>query len=116
MLVTRSTAVSAAAVAAIAAAVALAPAVEAKFGMSKTRVTLHRVRPPDILLVGDTATVEVSSRARSVAERDLVLIRRRVEDGISSDKSKRLVDRGGDSVVRVVVEDLDARIDNDITY
>ncbi len=103
-------------VAVVSLALAFSVTAQAKFGMSKTRVTLNRVRPPDILLVGDTASLDVSSRARSVAERDLDVIRRRVEQGISADRSKRLVEKGGDSVVHVVVEDLEARINNDITY
>jgi len=37
--------------------------------MSKTKVTLKRTRPPEIPLLGETVSVDVTSRARSVSDR-----------------------------------------------
>lgn len=102
--------------AALAVLVALAPGAQAKFGISKTKVTLKRTRPPEIILLGDTVTVEVTGRARAVTDRQLDSIRQRVEDAISADASKRLVPRGGDSVVRVSVDDFEARVNDNVTY
>jgi hypothetical protein len=97
-------------------AAAFSGGIEAKFGISKTRVTLKRTRPPDIPLVGDTVTVEVGSRARGVTDRQLDAIRQRVEDSISADSSKKLVARGADNVVQVGLDELDARINQTVTY
>jgi hypothetical protein len=96
--------------------VALAPGAQAKFGISKTKVLLKRTRPPEIILLGDTVTVEVTGRARAVTDRQLDSIRQRVEDAISADASKRLVPKGGDSVVRVSVDDFEARVNDNVTY
>jgi hypothetical protein len=102
--------------AALAVLVALAPGAQAKFGISKTKVTLKRTRPPEIILLGDTVTVEVTGRARAVTDRQLDSIRQRVEDAISADASKRLVPRGADNVVRVSVDDFEARVNDNVTY
>jgi hypothetical protein len=112
MRLTRSVAVAAAVVV----VVALSPGVQAKFGMSKTKVTLKRTRPPDIPLLGATVTVEVGSRARGVSDRQLDVIRQRVEDSLSADRSRKLVERGADSVVRIGVDELEARINESVTY
>jgi hypothetical protein len=96
--------------------VALAPGAQAKFGISKTKVLLKRTRPPEIILLGDTVTVEVTGRARAVTDRQLDSIRQRVEDAITADASKRLVAKGGDSVVRVSVDDFEARVNDNVTY
>ena len=47
--------------------VALATGAQAKFGISKTKVTLKRTRPPEISLLGDTVTVEVTGRGRAAS-------------------------------------------------
>ena len=39
-----------------------------------------------------------------------------MEDAISADASKRLVPRGGDSVVRISVDDFEARVNDNVTY
>ena len=102
--------------AALAVTLALCTGAEAKFGISKTKVTLKRTRPPEIVLLGDTVTVEVSGRARAISDRQLDSIRQRVEDALSADASKKLVPRGGDSVVRISVDDFEARVNDNITY
>jgi hypothetical protein len=102
--------------AALAVTLALCTGAEAKFGISKTKVTLKRTRPPEIVLLGDTVTVEVSGRARAISDRQLDSIRQRVEDALSADASKKLVSRGGDSVVRISVDDFEARVNDNVTY
>jgi hypothetical protein len=102
--------------AALAVTLALCTGAEAKFGISKTKVTLKRTRPPEIILLGDTVTVDVSGRARAVTDRQLDSIRQRVEDAISADASKKLVPRGGDSVVRISVDDFEAKVNDNVTY
>ena len=95
----------------------LASPAAAKFGMSKTKVTLKRTRPPEIPLLGETVSVDVSSHGRSVSDRHLDVIRRRVQDAVSADKSLRLVEaKAADNVVRVDVDDLDARVDDNTIY
>jgi hypothetical protein len=103
-------------VAALAATLALATGAQAKFGISKTKVVLKRVRPPEIGLLGETVAVEVASRARSISSQQLDRIRQRVEDALSADPGRKLVERGAESVVHVSVEDLDARVNDNITY
>ncbi len=98
-------------------ALALAPPAAAKFGMSKTKVTLRRTRPPEIPLLGETVSVDVTSRARSVSDRHLDVVRRRVQDAVSADKSMRLVEaKAADNVVRVEVDGLEARVDDNTIY
>ena len=103
-------------IATLAVVTAFTAGTEAKFGISKTRVTLKRTRPPDIPLLGDTVTVEVGSRARGVTDRQLDAIRQRVEDSISADPSRKLVARGADNVVKVGLDELEARINESVTY
>ncbi|HZM52992.1 MAG TPA: hypothetical protein VFE68_20980, partial [Vicinamibacteria bacterium] len=102
--------------AAVAVALCLATGAEAKFGISKTKVTLKRTRPPEIVLVGDTVTVEVAGRARAITDRQLDSIRQRVEDALSADASRKLVSRGADSIVHISVDDFEARVNDTITY
>lgn len=90
--------------------------VQAKFGISKTKVTLNRVRPPEIGLLGETVKLEVDTHARAVSDRNLDTVRVRVSEALSADRSLRLVDRGGDSVVRVLVEEVDARVEDNVIY
>ena len=102
--------------AAVAVALCLATGAEAKFGISKTKVTLKRTRPPEIILVGDTVTVEVSGRARAITDHQLDSIRQRVEDALSADNTKRLVPRGAESVVRISVDEFEARVNDNVIY
>ena len=97
--------------------VAAAPAA-AKFGMSKTKVTLHRSRPPEISLLGKTVAVEVTATSRRVSDSQLAQVRSRVEDAVRGWNLFRVADtpRGADSVIRVSVGDLDARIRETVEY
>ena len=95
---------------------ALASSAEAKFGISKTKVTLKRTRPPEIVLVGETVTVEVAGHARAISDRQLDSIRQRVEDALSADRSRRLVKGGADSLVHISVDDFEARVNDNVIY
>jgi hypothetical protein len=94
-----------------------APAV-AKFGISKTRITLHRSRPPEVPLVGETVAVEVSATSRRISDSQLDQIRDRVEDALRSWKLFTVMDtaKGAETVVRVSVENLEARIRETVEY
>ena len=107
---------SSAAIALVLAAAAL-PAV-AKFGISKTRVTLHRSRPPEIALLGETVAVDVKATSRRVSDFQLGQIRSRVEDAVRGWNLFRLADgpKGADNVIHVTVEDMDARIRETVEY
>ena len=90
----------------------------AKFGMSKTKVTLHRSRPPEIALLGETVAVEVTASSRRVTDSQVDRVRSRVEEAVRGWNLFRVADspRGADSVVRVTLDDLDARIRETIEY
>lgn len=96
---------------------AAAPAA-AKFGISKTRVTLHRTRPPEIPLLGDTVAVEVTASSRRVSDSHLAQVQGRVEDALRAWKIFRVADSPAeaDTVVRVSVDGLEARIRETIEY
>jgi hypothetical protein len=56
------------------------PGASAKFGISKTRVTLTRYRPPDVVLLGDTVDAvphEAEVAVRSPWKADLGALRPR---------------------------------------
>jgi len=83
----------------------LAPAgASAKFGISKTRLTLTRYRPPDVVLLGDTVAVRVVSDSRAVTNAHLSLVRTRLEDALRP-RPARVTD------VKVVVEGGTVRLD-----
>ena len=96
---------------------AAAPAA-AKFGISKTRVTLHRSRPPEIPLLGEAVAVEVAATSRRVTDSHLAQVQGRVEDALRAWKLFRVADapEGADTVVRVSVDDLEARIRETVEY
>ncbi len=108
---------SVAALAAVAAlAVAFATPASAKFGMTKTKVTLKRMRPPEVALVGETVTVEVVTRLRGLSDRSLDGMRQRVEEAIRAGGALRFVDDRADCRVAISVDDVDARVDDSIVY
>jgi tetratricopeptide (TPR) repeat protein len=90
----------------------------AKFGISKTKVTLHRSRPPEVSLLGETVAVEVTATSRRITDSQLGQVRGRVEDAVRGWNLFRLVEgpRGADSVVRVSVDDMDARVRETVEY
>jgi hypothetical protein len=98
-------------------ALALAAPASAKFGMSKTKVTLKRPRPPQVLLLGETATVEVTSASRRVPQRSLDRIGQRIKDAIRAGGPVSITEgKTADNVVKVAVEDLDADINDTVNY
>jgi hypothetical protein len=90
----------------------------AKFGVSKTRVTLTRYRPPDVVLLGSTVAVEVTSDARSITSSHVTLVRNRIEDALKAWDLLRLVDSPdrADNVVRVSLDGLTARLRDSVRY
>jgi hypothetical protein len=90
----------------------------AKFGMSKTKITLHRSRPPEVPLLGETVAVEVTATSRRVSDSQLASIQGRVEDALRGWKLFSVMDgpRGAETVVRVSVEDMEARIRETVEY
>ena len=94
------------------------PDSSAKFGISKTRVTLTRYRPPDVVLLGDTVAVRVSSDSRAVTSAHLGLVRNRVEDALRAWNVVRVVDSPSpaDDVVEVTIDDLTARLRDSVRY
>ncbi len=94
------------------------PGASAKFGISKTRVTLTRYRPPDVVLLGDTVAVRVVSDSRAVTNSHLGLIRSRIEDALRAWNVVRVVDspERADDVVEVSIADLTARLRDSVRY
>ena len=88
----------------------------AKFGISKTKVTLQRTRPPDIPLLGETAAVEVDA-GRRVSEAAVALVRGRMREGLEA-SGIRVVDRGreAEAAVKVELEDVEARLQDNVIY
>ena len=99
-------------------AVLSAPAASAKFGIGKTRVTLTRYRPPDVVLLGDTVAVRVVSDSRAVTNAHLSLLRNRLEDALRAWNVVRVVDSPSpaDDVVEVTIDDLTARLRDSVRY
>lgn len=97
-------------------AAAVAPAALAKFGISKTRVILPRLRPPESPLMAETVAVEVKADSSDVAGSQLSLVRSRVEDALRASGLYRLVDRprDADAVLRVTLSDLRAEVRDEV--
>jgi tetratricopeptide (TPR) repeat protein len=97
--------------------VALSPA-WAKFGASKTRVSLRRQRPPDLVLGGTTVAVDVTSDARTVTRSHLGAVRGEVEDALRAAEIFEVIasPKEADSVVTVSVEELVARVRESVNY
>jgi hypothetical protein len=104
--------------AALVLALAVAPPAAAKFGISKTKVTLHRSRPPEIPILGKTVAVEVTATSRRVTDAQTARIQDRVEDALRAWKLFTVMDglAGAETVVRVSVDDLEARIRETVEY
>jgi hypothetical protein len=100
------------------AAACLPTAALAKFGISKTKITLQRTRPPELQLVGETVAIEVDSDSRRVTDSELRSIRDTLEDAFRDSRSFRLIDdaRDADNRVRVTVELLEARVRESVVY
>lgn len=99
-------------------AVAGAPAALAKFGISKTRLVLPRLRPPDSPLLAESVAVDMKADASDVAGSQLSLVRGRVEDALRASGLYRLVDRPreADAVLRVTLSDLRAEVRDEVRF
>lgn len=100
------------------AAACLPTAALAKFGVSKTKITLQRTRPPELQLVGETVAIEVDSDARGVRSSELDSVRRTLEDAFRNSHSFRLIDDAGDADnrVRVTVASIESRVRESVVY
>jgi hypothetical protein len=91
--------------------------VEAKFGMTKTKVTLPRLKPADIVLAGPTVAVEVTTTSRRITDGQKATVRDRVEQVLQAGGALRVVDGAkADSRVKIALEELQTSIDQDTEY
>ena len=102
----------------LAAVLALPVPAAAKFGIVKTKVTLPRFRPPLLQMGGRTVAVEIVSESRGVGRRHESVVREQLEGALRSWGAFELRRPGdeADNVVRVHLEDLEARIESTIEY
>jgi hypothetical protein len=102
--------------AALIAALALAPRVDAKFGMSKTKVMLPRLRPPESPLMAESVAVDVKAGGAEITQDFLALVRGQVEGALRSSGVYEVVDRGrdADALVRIRLETIHAEVRDEI--
>lgn len=88
----------------------------AKFGMSKTKVVLPRMRPPAQPLIAETVMVEVKSASPEVTGTHVSLVRGRVEDALRFAGLVEVVDRprDADAILRVSLSGLTAEVRDEI--
>jgi hypothetical protein len=101
---------------ALVAALALAPRVDAKFGMSKTKVILPRLRPPESPLMAESVAVDVRAGGAEITQDFLALVRAQVEGALRSAEVYQVVDRGreADATVRIRLDTIHAEIRDEI--
>jgi hypothetical protein len=89
---------------------------EAKFGMSKTRVMLPRLRPPVNALLAETVYLDVRSESPEVTGSHVSLVKGRVEDALRGSDMYRLVDRerDADAVLKVSLSALRAEVRDEV--
>jgi hypothetical protein len=104
------------ALAAFAILLGLSGLAEAKFGMSKTRVMLPRVRPPVNALLAETVYLDIRSESPEVTGAHVSIVKGRVEDALRGSDMYRLVDRerGADAVLRVSLSALRAEVRDEV--
>jgi hypothetical protein len=90
--------------------------VDAKFGISKTRVMLPRLRPPESPLLANNVAVDVKAGGAEITQDFLALVRGQVEGALRSAGIYQVVDRGrdADAVVRVRLETIHAEVRDEI--
>jgi hypothetical protein len=97
------------------AATAVAPSVVAKFGISKTKVVLPRVRPPETPLLAETVSVDVRSASPEVSGSYVSLVRGRLEEALRAGDLYRTVERSkADASLRVTLDNLRAEVRDEI--
>jgi tetratricopeptide (TPR) repeat protein len=97
-------------------ALGLTGVAEAKFGMSKTRVMLPRVRPPVNALLAETVYLDVRSESPEVTGSHVSIVKGRVEDALRGSDMYRLLDRerGADATLRVSLSSLRAEVRDEV--
>src|SRR5262245_13209839 len=88
----------------------------AKFGMSKTKVMLPRMRPPAQPLIAETVLVEVKSESPEVTGSHVSMVRGRVEDALRGAGLVEVVDRprDADAILRIALSGLSAEVRDEI--
>src|SRR5512143_3122621 len=100
---------------ALLAATAVAPTVTAKFGISKTKVVLPRVRPPETPLLAETVSVDVRSGSPEVTGSYVSLVRGRLEEALRAADLYRTAERSrADASLRVTLDNLRAEVRDEI--
>jgi hypothetical protein len=101
---------------ALLAVVSVSPTALAKFGISKTRVIVPRMRPPETPLLAETVAVEVRSGSPEVTGSYVNLVRGRLEDALRNAGTYRLVDRSreADATLQVTIDSLRAEVRDEI--
>jgi hypothetical protein len=88
----------------------------AKFGMSKTKVVLPRVRPPANPLLAESVYVDVRSDSPEVTGSHVAIVRGRLEEALRGSDLYRLSERAkdADAVLRVSLAGLRAEVRDEI--
>src|SRR5262245_18398783 len=94
---------------------AAAPAL-AKFGISKTRVKLVRLKPPETRIIAESVAVEVRAAAPEVTGSHVSLVRGRLEEAIAGSRLYQLAPRARDAeaLVRVTLDALSAEVRDEV--
>ena len=97
-------------------ALAVTPAAVAKFGISKTRVTLPRTRPPEIPILAGKVFLDVRADAPEVRGAYVDTVRDRVAAALERTELYRLVDqpRESQASVKVSLGDLRAEVRDEV--
>jgi hypothetical protein len=89
----------------------------AKFGMTKTKVKLPRLRPPDIVLAGPDVSVDVKASTRRITDSQIASVRDRIEQVLQAGGTLRVVATAkADSRIKVSLDELETEIDQDVEY
>jgi hypothetical protein len=88
----------------------------AKFGISKTRVLLPRLRPPEMHLMAESVAVDVRSGSPEVTGSHVSLVRGRLEDAVRGSGLYELKDRSrdADATVSVTLDALTAEVRDEV--
>lgn len=88
----------------------------AKFGISKTRVLLPRLRPPEMRLLAEGVAVDVRSGSPEVTGSHVSLVRGRLEEAVRGSGLYQLEERSkdADATVRVTLDALTAEVRDEV--
>lgn len=92
------------------------PPALAKFGITKTRIMLPRLKPPETRILAETLAVDVRSGAPEVTGSHVSLVRGRLEEAIAGSRLFQLVPRQkeADALVRVTLDALSAEVRDEV--